>query len=146
MFINQSDSPSSSDPAHCETIGDDNKEETIERVGKEQRHGTEVEAEEGNSEQKQRTTALPNASAKKINGTMRRPNLTDRKGYDTYNYEEKCLEDEPYQETAPNPQCNADVLLVFAVLFSAIVTTFVAQTYQNLQADYAVMSASLLSN
>ncbi|KAK0442820.1 hypothetical protein EV421DRAFT_548380 [Armillaria borealis] len=95
---------------------------------------------------------------------MRRPNLTDRKGYDAYDYEEKCPEDEPTQETAPNvrlrrtykagftmnvvrePQCNADVLLIFAVLFSVIVITCVAQTYQNLQADYAAMSASLLSN
>ncbi len=31
-----------------------------------------------------------------------------------------------------------------AGLFSAVVTTFVAQTYQNLQVDYAAMSASLL--
>ncbi|SJL04806.1 uncharacterized protein ARMOST_08177 [Armillaria ostoyae] len=31
-----------------------------------------------------------------------------------------------------------------ASLFSTVVTTFVAQTYQNLQADYAAMSASLL--
>ncbi|KAK0458591.1 uncharacterized protein EV420DRAFT_1543320 [Desarmillaria tabescens] len=29
-------------------------------------------------------------------------------------------------------------------LFSAVVTTFVAQTYQNLQANYTAMSASLL--
>ncbi|KAK0225024.1 hypothetical protein EDD85DRAFT_795257 [Armillaria nabsnona] len=40
---------------------------------------------------------------------------------------------------------NVDVLLVFAGLFSAAVTTFVAKTYQNLQADYTPMSASLLS-
>ncbi|KAK0215719.1 hypothetical protein IW262DRAFT_1277337, partial [Armillaria fumosa] len=39
---------------------------------------------------------------------------------------------------------NADVLLVFAGLFSTVVTTFVAPTYQTLQVDYAAMSASLL--
>ncbi|KAK0492191.1 hypothetical protein EDD18DRAFT_1015114, partial [Armillaria luteobubalina] len=39
---------------------------------------------------------------------------------------------------------NVDVLLVFAGLFSAVVTTFVAQTSQSLQPDYAAMSASLL--
>ncbi|KAK0210207.1 hypothetical protein DFS33DRAFT_1235132, partial [Desarmillaria ectypa] len=43
---------------------------------------------------------------------------------------------------------NVDVLLVFgspaAGLSSAVVTTFVAQTYQNLKPDYAAMPASLL--
>ncbi|KAK0239199.1 hypothetical protein EDD85DRAFT_726938, partial [Armillaria nabsnona] len=81
------------------------------------------------------------------------------------NYEEKYPEDATYEETAPNARVwrtyedesrshdvniveesrdNVDVLLVFAGLFSAVVTTFVAQTYQSLQADYAAMSASLL--
>ncbi|KAK0193725.1 hypothetical protein F5146DRAFT_396157 [Armillaria mellea] len=39
---------------------------------------------------------------------------------------------------------NVDVLPVFAGLFSAVVTTFVAQTSQSLQPGYATMSASLL--
>ncbi|KAK0235842.1 hypothetical protein EDD85DRAFT_1024229 [Armillaria nabsnona] len=39
---------------------------------------------------------------------------------------------------------NVDVLLDFAGLFSAVVTTFVGQTSQSLQPDYAAMSASLL--
>ncbi|KAK0458598.1 uncharacterized protein EV420DRAFT_1270391 [Desarmillaria tabescens] len=86
-------------------------------------------------------------------------------GDDAYNYEEKYPEDPPYEETAPNARVwrtyederkihdasmveesrdNVDVLLVFAGLFSAVVTTFVSQTYQNLQADYTAMSASLL--
>ncbi|KAK0188615.1 hypothetical protein F5146DRAFT_877256, partial [Armillaria mellea] len=81
------------------------------------------------------------------------------------NYEEKYPEDATYEETAPNARVwrtyedesrshdaniveesrdNVDVLLVFAGLFSAVVTTIVAQTYQSLQADYAAMSASLL--
>ncbi|PBK62393.1 hypothetical protein ARMSODRAFT_997255 [Armillaria solidipes] len=91
---------------------------------------------------------------------MRRPNLAARKGNDAYNYEEKYPEDVPYEETVPNARVwrtyedesrihdanmveesrdNVDVLLVFAGLFSAVVTTFVTQTYQNLQADYTAM-------
>ncbi|PBK99764.1 hypothetical protein ARMGADRAFT_919305, partial [Armillaria gallica] len=86
-------------------------------------------------------------------------------GNDPYNYEEKYPEDATYEETAQNARVwrtyedesrshdakiveesrdNVDVLLVFAGLFSAVVTTIVAQTYQSLQADYAAMSASLL--
>ncbi|PBK66355.1 hypothetical protein ARMSODRAFT_890686, partial [Armillaria solidipes] len=86
-------------------------------------------------------------------------------GNDSYDYEQKYPEDAPFEETAPAARVwrtyedesrnhdanmveesrdNVDVLLVFAGLFSAVVTTFVAQTYQNLQADYAAMSASLL--
>ncbi|PBK87797.1 hypothetical protein ARMGADRAFT_938117, partial [Armillaria gallica] len=37
-----------------------------------------------------------------------------------------------------------DVLLVFAGLFSAVVTTFVAQTSQSLQVNYGQVTASLL--
>ncbi|PBK83125.1 hypothetical protein ARMGADRAFT_945379, partial [Armillaria gallica] len=86
-------------------------------------------------------------------------------GNDAYNYEEKYPEDARYEETTSNARVwrtyedesrihdsnmveesrdSVDVLLVFAGLFSAVVTTFVAQTYQNLQVDYAAMSASLL--
>ncbi|PBK62858.1 hypothetical protein ARMSODRAFT_1008013 [Armillaria solidipes] len=125
--------PSSSDPGHSQTIYGDDDEETKERASKDQEHVLEVEAEEGKSEQKQ---ALPNASAKKIFGTMRRPNLAARKGNDAYNYEEKYPEDAPYEETAPNARVwrtyedesrihdanmveesrdNVDVLLVFDV-------------------------------
>ncbi|KAK0245270.1 hypothetical protein EDD85DRAFT_12629 [Armillaria nabsnona] len=39
---------------------------------------------------------------------------------------------------------SVDVLLVFAGLFSAVVTTFVVQTSQSLQANYTQMSAALL--
>ncbi|KAK0493086.1 hypothetical protein EDD18DRAFT_430471 [Armillaria luteobubalina] len=39
---------------------------------------------------------------------------------------------------------SVDVLLVFAGLFSAVASAFVSPTYQNLQADYARVSASLL--
>ncbi|KAK0485590.1 hypothetical protein EDD18DRAFT_1260648, partial [Armillaria luteobubalina] len=94
-----------------------------------------------------------------------RPDAGLKTGNDLYNYEEKYPEDEIYEETAPNARVwrtyvdesknhdarmvaesreTVDVLLVFAGLFSAVVTTFVSQTSQNLQADYAQISASLL--
>ncbi|KAK0226645.1 hypothetical protein IW262DRAFT_1543037 [Armillaria fumosa] len=86
-------------------------------------------------------------------------------GNDPYNYEDKYPEDKIYEETAPNARVwrtyvdesknhddrmvtesreSVDVLLVFAGLFSAVVSAFVSQTYQNLQADYTQVSASLL--
>ncbi|KAK0442927.1 hypothetical protein EV421DRAFT_2056469, partial [Armillaria borealis] len=98
---------------------------------------------------------------------MKRSNPTVKKGNvsDTYDYEQKYPEDAPYEEAAPAARVwktyedesrkhdvnmveesrdNVDVLLVFAGLFSAVVTTFVVQTSQSLQPDYAAMSASLL--
>ncbi|KAK0463654.1 uncharacterized protein EV420DRAFT_1242628, partial [Desarmillaria tabescens] len=81
------------------------------------------------------------------------------------NYEDRFPEDPMYEETVPNARVwrtcqeesavhdanmveefrdNVDVLLVFAGLFSAVVTTFVVQTSQSLQADYAKASASIL--
>ncbi|KAK0503503.1 hypothetical protein EDD18DRAFT_634569 [Armillaria luteobubalina] len=87
------------------------------------------------------------------------------KGNDPSNYEEKYPEDAYCEELGPNARFfrtylaeraiydanmveesrdGVDVLLVFAGLFSAVVTTFVAQTSQSLQADYTEMSANLL--
>ncbi|KAK0470790.1 hypothetical protein IW261DRAFT_921123 [Armillaria novae-zelandiae] len=84
---------------------------------------------------------------------------------DAYSYEEKYPEDKIYEETRPNARVwktyvdesknhdarmdresrdSVDVLLVFAGLFSAVVTAFIAQTSQSLQANYAQVSASLL--
>ncbi|KAK0492110.1 hypothetical protein EDD18DRAFT_521325 [Armillaria luteobubalina] len=109
-------------------------------------------------------TSATAANAKTFFG-MGRANPTVKKCNDTHDYEQKYPEDAPYKETAPNARVwgtyedesknhdtnmveksrdNVDVLLVFAGLFSAVVTTFVAQTYQNLQVNYAAMSASLL--
>ncbi|KAK0474762.1 hypothetical protein IW261DRAFT_1610339 [Armillaria novae-zelandiae] len=113
--------------------------------------------------------STPPTSATAANATtffgMGRANPTVKKGNDTHDYEQKYPEDAPYEETAPNARVwgtyedesknhdtnmveksrdSVDVLLVFASLFSAVVTTFVAQTYQNLQVNYAAMSASLL--
>ncbi|KAK0239611.1 hypothetical protein EDD85DRAFT_456394 [Armillaria nabsnona] len=96
---------------------------------------------------------------------MHRAQPTARKGNDLSNYEDRFPEDPIYEETAPNARVwrthqaeseihdvnmveeirdNVDVLLVFAGLFSAVVTTFVVQTSQSLQADYVQVSASLL--
>ncbi|PBK92806.1 hypothetical protein ARMGADRAFT_1080027 [Armillaria gallica] len=87
------------------------------------------------------------------------------KGNDPFNYEEKYPEDAYGEEMGPNARVfrtcvderaihdanmveesrdGVDVLLVFAGLFSAVVTTFVAQTSQSLQADFTEMSANLL--
>ncbi|KAK0499584.1 hypothetical protein EDD18DRAFT_856379 [Armillaria luteobubalina] len=104
------------------------------------------------------------SNAKKTFG-MHRAQPTARKGNDPSNYEDRFPEDPMYEETTPNARVwlthqaesaihdanmveeirdNVDVLLVFAGLFSAVVTTFVVQTSQNLQTDYAQVSASLL--
>ncbi|KAK0476770.1 hypothetical protein IW261DRAFT_1367571, partial [Armillaria novae-zelandiae] len=87
------------------------------------------------------------------------------KGSDPFNYEQKFPEDKRHEEMGPNArvwrtyleECatfdiemvegwrdGLDVLLVFAGLFSAVVTTFVAQTSQSLQVDYGQVTASLL--
>ncbi|KAK0505116.1 hypothetical protein EDD18DRAFT_325355 [Armillaria luteobubalina] len=87
------------------------------------------------------------------------------KGSDPFDYEQKFPEDKQHEEMGPTArvwrtyleECapfdiemmegwrdGLDVLLVFAGLFSAVVTTFVAQTSQNLQVDYGQVTASLL--
>ncbi|KAK0431257.1 hypothetical protein EV421DRAFT_1720691, partial [Armillaria borealis] len=91
--------------------------------------------------------------------------LTERKGNDPFDYEQRFPEDKQYEELGPLArvwrtyleECGAfdiemlegwrdglDVLLVFAGLFSAVVTTFVVQTSQNLQVDYSQVTATLL--
>ncbi|KAF9042763.1 hypothetical protein BDZ89DRAFT_943893, partial [Hymenopellis radicata] len=81
------------------------------------------------------------------------------------NYEERFPEDPYGEETAPNARVwrtlveeaaafdavfvgqardGLDVMLVFAGLFSAVVTSFLVQVSQSLQADYTAMSAILL--
>ncbi|KAK0494194.1 hypothetical protein EDD18DRAFT_363444 [Armillaria luteobubalina] len=87
------------------------------------------------------------------------------RGNDPLDYEQKFPEDERYQELGffarvwrtYLEECGAfdiqllegwrdgvDVLLVFAGLFSAVVTTFVVQTSQNLQVNYGQVTATLL--
>ncbi|PBK73550.1 hypothetical protein ARMSODRAFT_879988, partial [Armillaria solidipes] len=86
-------------------------------------------------------------------------------GNDPFDYEQKFPEDKRHEEMGPTArvwrtyleECapfdsemvegwrdGLDVLLVFAGLFSAVVTTFVAQTSQSLQVDYGEVTASLL--
>ncbi|KAK0238837.1 hypothetical protein EDD85DRAFT_522103 [Armillaria nabsnona] len=87
------------------------------------------------------------------------------KGSDPFDYEQKFPEDKRHEEMGPMArvwrtlleECGPfdlemaegwrdalDVLLVFAGLFSAVVTTFVAQTSQSLQVDYGQVTATLL--
>ncbi|PBK80761.1 hypothetical protein ARMGADRAFT_1171687, partial [Armillaria gallica] len=84
---------------------------------------------------------------------------------DPFDYEQRFPEDKRYEELSPLArvwrtyleECGVfdiemlegwrdglDVLLVFAGLFSAVVTTFVVQTSQNLQVDYGQVTATLL--
>ncbi|KAK0200825.1 hypothetical protein DFS33DRAFT_1265535, partial [Desarmillaria ectypa] len=86
-------------------------------------------------------------------------------GHDPSDYEQKYSEDAKGEEMGPFAriwrtyldECaifdaemvedwrdGLDVLLIFAGLFSAVVSTFVVQTSQNLQIDYGEVSASLL--
>ncbi|PBK69495.1 hypothetical protein ARMSODRAFT_957134 [Armillaria solidipes] len=86
-------------------------------------------------------------------------------GNDTFDYEQRFPEDKRYEELGPLArvwrtylaECvgfdaemlegwrdGLDVLLVFAGLFSAVVTTFVVQTSQNLQVNYGQVTATLL--
>ncbi|KAK0498074.1 hypothetical protein EDD18DRAFT_1071671, partial [Armillaria luteobubalina] len=86
-------------------------------------------------------------------------------GNDPFDYEQKFPEDKQGDELGPAArvwrtcleECAAsdgemvegwrdglDVLLVFAGLFSAVVTTFVAQTSQSLQVDYGEVTTVLL--
>ncbi|KAL0959329.1 hypothetical protein HGRIS_014590 [Hohenbuehelia grisea] len=85
---------------------------------------------------------------------------------DPRDYENKYPDDPMYEELAENARVwrvyldevadfdadmvekssdGLDLLLVFAGLFSAVLTTFVAQTSQSLSTDYSAVSASLLT-
>ncbi|KAF9008551.1 hypothetical protein BDZ89DRAFT_996880, partial [Hymenopellis radicata] len=87
------------------------------------------------------------------------------RGTDVFDYEQKFSEDEPFKEMGPMARVwktfleeyakfdadrvedwrdALDVLLVFAGLFSAVVSTFVTQTSPNLQVDYNQVSAYMM--
>ncbi|PBK80948.1 hypothetical protein ARMGADRAFT_948884, partial [Armillaria gallica] len=91
--------------------------------------------------------------------------LNECTGNDSFDYEQRFPEDKRNEELGPFArvwrtyleECirfdaemaegwrdGLDVLLVFAGLFSAVVTTFVVQTSQNLQVDYGQVMATLL--
>ncbi|PBK62922.1 hypothetical protein ARMSODRAFT_558313 [Armillaria solidipes] len=171
MSIHEIDRTSTLDPGQDGAIIREDAEVGSQGIGGDGEHEQKpteqpVESDEMEEEDQAAAAAPPiSAGAKKIFGTMRRPNPTAKKGNDAYNYEEKYPEDAIYEETASNARVwrvhedesrihdanmveesrdNVDVLLVFAGLFSAVVTTFVVQTSQSLQPDYAAMSASLL--
>ncbi|KAK0229062.1 hypothetical protein EDD85DRAFT_794183 [Armillaria nabsnona] len=163
---------STSDPRHGPAIS--REEEDAEKQGSKGFEKREKESHEPEGEQEQDgvQVATPLTSANVAKAPMvagrKRSNPAVQKENDSYDYEQKYPEDAPYEETAPAARVwrtyqdesrihdtnmveefrdNVDVLLVFipkAGLFSAVVTTFIVQTSQNLQADYAAMSASLL--
>ncbi|KAF8888426.1 hypothetical protein CPB85DRAFT_1485403 [Mucidula mucida] len=87
------------------------------------------------------------------------------RGNDAFDYEQKFPEDDPYKEMGPMARVwktfleeyakfdservedwrdALDVLLVFAGLFSAVVSTFVTQTSPNLQVDYNQVTAYIV--
>ncbi|KAK0441419.1 hypothetical protein EV421DRAFT_732294 [Armillaria borealis] len=155
------DRTSTLDPGQDGTIVREDAVAESQRIGGDGEHGRNPAEQEVESAVPTSATA---ANAKTFFG-MKRAKPTVNKGNDTYDYEQKYPEDAPYEETAPNARVwrtyedenrihdanmveesrdNVDVLLVFAGLFSAVVTTFAVQTSQSLQPDYAAMSASLL--
>ncbi|TRM63501.1 hypothetical protein BD626DRAFT_630015 [Schizophyllum amplum] len=110
--------------------------------------------------------AAPKARPRKLFGLKQSARSTRRPTVNPYDYEQKYGEDPYGEELGPNARFwrvhldesqafdtemvegwrdTLDVLLVFAGLFSAVVTTLVVQSSQTLQPDYAQISASLLT-
>ncbi|SJL04767.1 uncharacterized protein ARMOST_08137 [Armillaria ostoyae] len=170
MSIHGIDKTSTLDPGQYGTIVHEDAEAEEPGIVGDGEHERNPAVQEVDTDKKEQApaaappTSANAANAKKVFG-MKRSNPTAKKGNDTYDYEQKYPEDPPYEEAAPAARVwktyedesrkhdvnmveesrdNVDVLLVFAGLFSAVVTTFVVQTSQSLQPDYAAMSASLL--
>ncbi|KAF9031979.1 hypothetical protein BDZ89DRAFT_602250 [Hymenopellis radicata] len=97
-------------------------------------------------------------------GLTSKPSRVER-GNDVFDYEQKFAEDDPFKEMGPMARVwktfleeyakfdsdrvedwrdALDVLLVFAGLFSAVVSTFVTQTSPNLQVDYNQVTAYIV--
>ncbi|KAK0492114.1 hypothetical protein EDD18DRAFT_521337 [Armillaria luteobubalina] len=173
MSIHQIDGKSTLGVGQDVAIRREDAEVESQGIGEDRDHeqnSAEHEAEADEAEEEDQVPAVaPPTSTSAANARttfgLKKPKPAINRGNDTYDYEQKYPEDAPYAETAPNARVwrthedesrihgtnmveeardNVDVLLVFAGLFSAVVTTFVSQTYQNLQVDYAAMSASLL--
>ncbi|KAL1666335.1 hypothetical protein GGF50DRAFT_113314 [Schizophyllum commune] len=106
----------------------------------------------------------PGATRRNVFGIRQKPR--HQRPANLHDYEEKYDEDAYGEELGPNARFwhvlldegrvydadmvegwrdTLDVLLVFAGLFSSVVTTFVVQSSQALQTDYAQISATLLS-
>ncbi|SJL16716.1 uncharacterized protein ARMOST_20245 [Armillaria ostoyae] len=115
------------------------------------------------AQQPARTAHLQKKSTRNIFGIPQHGSQV--RGNDPFDYEQRFPEDKRYEELGPLArvwrtyleECGAfdiemlegwrdglDVLLVFAGLFSAVVTTFVVQTSQNLQVNYGQVTATLL--
>ncbi|KAK0439218.1 hypothetical protein EV421DRAFT_876136 [Armillaria borealis] len=126
---------------------------------------------DGNEEGGSPSVDIPTNDARGRRRKAKRFGLRSRRRYarsygvNTSDYEQKYPEDAMYEEAGPyarvwrtyqdetqihdtamveDSRDSVDVLLVFAGLFSAVVTTFVVQTSQNLQLDFGEVSASLL--
>ncbi|KAK0474765.1 hypothetical protein IW261DRAFT_524337 [Armillaria novae-zelandiae] len=167
MSLHEIGGASALNPRQDEAIAHEHAEAEESRIGGDGEHGqysAKEAAEEAQAPAAASPTSANAASTKKVFG-IKRSNPTVKKGNDTYDYEQKYPEDAPYEEASSNARVwrtyedesrnhdaniveesrdNVDVLLVFAGLFSAVVTTLVVQTSQSLQPDYAAMSASLL--
>ncbi|KAF8915537.1 hypothetical protein CPB85DRAFT_412083 [Mucidula mucida] len=117
----------------------------------------------------QRTPAYTYYNRKRLRRLLAVKRSTRRKANDPYDYEQKYPEDEEFHEMGPRAriwkifwdECTKydsdmvedwrdglDVLLVFAGLFSAVVSTFVAQTCQSIGAKFRLPSrpSSFMSN
>ncbi|KAK0225000.1 hypothetical protein EDD85DRAFT_958727 [Armillaria nabsnona] len=140
MSIHEIDRTSTLDPGAIIREDAEAEVQEIERDGEHRQNPAEqgVEPDEAEKEDQAPAAAPPTsataAGAKRIFGTMRRPNPTAKKGNDAYNYEEKYPEDAIYEETTSNARVwrtyedesrvhdanmveesrdNVDVLLVF---------------------------------
>ncbi|KAK0474766.1 hypothetical protein IW261DRAFT_1369069 [Armillaria novae-zelandiae] len=168
MSLHEIDRTSASDTRQDEAIICEDIEAEEPEIGRDGEHG-QSSAKEAAEEEDQAPAAAPPTSANAANARstfgLKKPKPAVNRSNDTYDYEQRYPEDALYAETAPNARVwrtyedesrihdtnmveeardNVDVLLVFAGLFSAVVTTLVVQTSQSLQVDYAAMSASLL--
>ncbi|KAL1671473.1 hypothetical protein EV122DRAFT_226519 [Schizophyllum commune] len=118
------------------------------------------------AEEQSEKTGGRSEKKKEFAGQQRGHNLKQAKAANPYDYEQKYDEDVYGDELGSNARFwhvlldegrvydaelvdgwrdTLDVLLVFAGLFSAVVTTFVVQSSQALQPDYAQISVSLLA-
>ncbi|KAK0446719.1 hypothetical protein EV421DRAFT_2017668 [Armillaria borealis] len=149
------------DDSHSSTSDDseDDDHSRASRVDSQPDDGQQPEVQNSTSYSRRRRRK----SRRKTMG-IHRPEYVVR-GSDPFDYEQKFPEDKRYEEMGPTArvwrtfleECGPfdlemvegwrdalDVLLVFAGLFSAVVTTFVAQTSQSLQVDYGQVTATLL--
>ncbi|KAK0238881.1 hypothetical protein EDD85DRAFT_1022338 [Armillaria nabsnona] len=156
---------------HAAQIDDDNSHSSTSEDSEDDDHSrasrVDSQPDDGQQPEVQNSTSYSRRrrrkSRRKTMG-IHRPEYVVR-GSDPFDYEQKFPEDKRHEEMGPMArvwrtyleECGPldlemvegwrdalDVLLVFAGLFSAVVTTFVAQTSQSLQVDYGQVTATLL--